>query len=76
MSFYCTICGEVKGLEDAQKQLKVLTIERDAWKVREKWMANENAKLRAISDDSTLSWQQKHIESWTILHPRSEAGDE
>jgi hypothetical protein len=29
MSFYCPICGEVKGLEDAQKELKVLTIERD-----------------------------------------------
>jgi hypothetical protein len=61
MTFHCTICGEVAGLEEAQAavqtlrnyyntahpkivaltaEVELLKVERDAWKTREKWMAN------------------------------------
>jgi hypothetical protein len=47
MSFYCTICGEVKGLEDAQKQLTAakaevarLKAELNAWVKGDRWLDN------------------------------------
>jgi hypothetical protein len=72
----CTVCKLEAENATASKEASHFRNKFYAEEATNAELEAERDKLRAISDDSTLSWQQKHIESWTILHPRSEAGDE
>ena len=58
-----------------EKSRKEWTKELDA--AEEGWrLANRQLEaVREISDDSNLSWQQRHVATWLVVHPEAAIGE-